>query len=319
MKKSCWMLLLLLGLAVPASAATVTISADVKRKTAETLGIPAGGVAPQGVRAYQVDEAAVKERANAVFTKNPVAMRMRLRGFSPERSEDERAIKFMNGSIELEVSKAAGAEIFLDLDRYANRETKMREVDEKLFERDARAYIRTHMPDVDPGEVALYSVKKIMDSVARLDDDGKMSEVRSGVANYIIVFQRRIKGVPVVGPGGKIRVYLSSNGEVIGHSKVWRQLDAPRGAAKPIVPPGRVQQALAERLRGHPAKSVEIDFFEFGYFAEGRYTRQDVLNPVYLIGYKGGPEEKRVIKVVDAYTGAEMAPPPDPEGADVKK
>lgn len=47
------------------------------------------------------------------------------------------------------------------------------------------------MPDVNPGEVSLYSVKKIVDSVARVDDNGAQSEVRSGVANYIVVFQRR--------------------------------------------------------------------------------------------------------------------------------
>jgi hypothetical protein len=79
------------------------------------------------------------------------------------------------------------------------------------------------MPDVDPNEVRFVGVKKIMDSVGKMSDEGKLSEVKSGVANYIVIFQRKINKIPVIGPGEQIRVYLSSNGEVIGHSKIWRE------------------------------------------------------------------------------------------------
>lgn len=308
---------LLLLASLPLGAATVEIHKSVRDKTPETLGIPAEGVPVHGVKPYQADRAALKQKAAAVFEKNPVAAKVR--GRAAQETENDRAVKFKNGSVELEVSKAAGAEILIDLDRYGHREPPARTVDEKALERDARQYVRENMPDVDPNEVGFAGVKKIMDSVAKVADDGKLSEVKGGVANYIVIFQRKINKVPVVGPGEKIRVYLSSNGEVIGHSKIWREVDkTPRGA-KPVVPPGRVHETLGQKLAKHPAPRVEVDFFEFGYLGEGRYTKQDALKPVYLIGYKAGPESKRVIEIYDAYTGAEIPPPPDPPGAETKR
>ena len=303
-------------LAAPAGAATVTFSQSVRDKTPAALGIPAGGVAPQGLKPYQADRAGMKARASAAFEKNPVAAQVR--GGAAEESENEHAVKFKNGSVELEISKAAGAEILLDLARYTVGEAPKRAVDEKLLERDARQYIREQMPDVNPGEVGSATLKKIMDSVAKVSDDGTTSEVKSGVANYILIFKRRINKIPVVGPGEQIRVYLSSSGEVIGHSKIWRELDTTPRPARPVVPSDQAQKTLAQALARHPAPRVEVDFFEFGYLTEGRYTKQSELKPVYVVGYRGNPEEKRAIKLYDAYTGAEIAPPADPPGADKK-
>lgn len=310
----CFMLASIVAL--PALAAAVRMSTQVREKTAATLGIPAGGVAPQGVKAYQADRAAMSARARATFEKNPVAAKVRAN--TPEEAENPYAVRFRNGSINFEISRNAGAEILLDLDRYTRRETPKGTVDEKALDRVGRQYVREQMPDVNPGEMRFVGIKKIMDSVAQVSDSGKISNQKTGVANYILLYQRTINNVPVVGPGEKIRVYLNSSGEVIGHSKIWRDLDAPRGGARPVVPPGKVQDTLAQSLRSHPAPSVTVDFFEFGYLGEGRYTKQEVLNPVYLVGYKAGPESKRVIKMYDAYTGAEILPPPDPQGSDQK-
>lgn len=301
---------------LPAGAATVEVHKKVRDKTPAALGIPAQGVPTRGVRAHEVDRAAIKRRAAAVFEKNPVAAKGR--GRPAEETEDDRAVKFKSGSIQFEVSKAAGAEILLDLDRYTRPDPRSTRYDDKAVERRAREYIRSNMPDVDPGEIHFVRTKKIMDSVAKVANDGKLSEVRSGVANSIAIFQRRIQGVPVVGPGEKIRVYLSSSGEVIGHSKIWREVDKTPGPSKPVVPPGRIQDTVVKKLATHPARRVEVDFFEFGYLGEGRYTAQDELRPVYLVGYRAGPETKRVIEIYDAYTGAEIPPPPDPAGEEKK-
>lgn len=305
---------LLLLTSLPAVAATVEIQKNVREKTAATLGIPADGVPPHGVKAYTGDRAAAKAKASAAFANNPVAAKVK--GGTAQEQENERAMRFRNGSIEFEVSKAAGAEILLDLDRYGHRGAAAAAVDNAALERTARAYIRAQMPDVNPAEVHFAGVKRIMDGIAQVDENGAVTNKRTSVANYILVFERKINNVRVVGPGEKIRIYASAGGEVIGHSKIWRELDkTPRGA-KPVVPPGRVQELVGQSLAKHPAPSVQVDYFEFGYMGRGRYDRQDTLNPVYLVGFKAGPESKRVIKVYDAYTGAEIAPPADPPGAD---
>jgi len=307
-------ILFVLAASLPLSAATVQVNSSIRDKTAASLGIPADGVAPQAVRAYKTDRAALQQRAAAVFERNPVAA-AKTKGRAPEASENEYGVTYRSGPIEYEVSNAAGAEILVDLDRYTRREEASQTVDEKAIEDYARKYIAENMSDVDQGEASFAGVKKIMDSIASMSKDGKVADVSSGVANYIAVFQRRINKVPVVGPGEKIRVYFAANGDVVGHSRIWREIEkTPAGPARAVVSPGRVQEALAKTLAQHPAQSVEIDFLEFGYMGQGRYTRQETLNPVYLIGYKAGEESKRVIKVYDAYTGAELAPPADPPG-----
>lgn len=305
---------LLLAATLPAGAATVAFQKSVRDKTAASLGIPADGVPPHGVKAYAADRAAIKAKASAAFANNPVAAKVK--GGTPQEQENARAVRFRNGSVEFEVSKAAGAEILLDLDRYAKRGAASGTVDNAALERNARAYVRAQMPDVNPSELQFAGVKKIMDAVAQVDAAGKATNQKTSVANYIVIFERRINNVRVVGPGEKIRVYASPAGEVIGHSKIWRELDkTPRGA-KPVVPPGRVQETIGQSLAKHPAPSVQVDYFEFGYLGRGRYDRQDTLDPVYLVGYTAGPGSKRVVKIYDAYTGAEIAPPPDLPGAD---
>ena len=304
---------LLLLVTSSAGAATVEFK-GVREKTATTLGIPADGVPPHGVKAYALDRAAVKAKATSAFANNPVAAKVR--GTAPVETETERAVKFRSGSVEFEVSKSAGAEILLDLDRYGKRGASGAALDNAALERNARAYIRANMPDVNPAEASFAGVRKIMDKVAQVGENGALSNARTEVASYIAIFERKIGNVRVIGPGEKVRVYFAANGDVVGHSKIWRELDrTPRGA-KPVVPPGRVQDAIGKALATHPAPKVQVDYFDFGYLGQGRYSRQDTLNPVYFVGYTAGPETKRVIKVYDAFTGAEIAPPPDPPGAD---
>jgi len=297
-----------------ASAATVEFGKGIREKTATTLGIPSDGVPPQGVKAYAMDRAAVKTKAANTFANNPIAAKAR--AAAPQEKETERAVQYRGGSIELEVSKAAGAEILVDLDRYAHRGPAAAALDNTTLERNARAYIRAQMPDVNPAEAHFLGVKKIMDKVAQVGANGALSNERTEVANYIAVFERKIGNVRVLGPGEKIRVYFAANGDIVGHSKIWRELDRTARGAKPVVPPGRVQDTVGKALENHPAPRVQVDYFEFGYLGRGRYSRQDTLDPVYLVGYTAGPETKRVIKIYDAYTGAEIPPPPDPAGAD---
>jgi len=64
----------------------------------------------------------------------------------------------------------------------------------------------------------------------------KVTEEAVRIAHYVVVCDRLIDKVPVVGSGEKIRVYISSNGNIIGHSKVWRQLASTPSATRPVVP-----------------------------------------------------------------------------------
>jgi len=301
---------------LPVGAAKVAINKNVRDKTPETLGIPADGVPAHGVKPYKADRAKMKERAKAVWGKNPVAVKVR--GKAAEETETDQAVKFKNGSIEFEVSKTTGAEILIDLDRYTKREPPKRDVDEKTLEREARQYVKEQMPDVDLNELSFKGVKKIIDSVSKVAKDSTVTETTTEIANYILIFQRKVNKVPVVGPGEQVRVYLSNNGEIIGHSKIWRELDqAPKGK-KPVVPHSKIMQGLEQKLAKSEAPDVEVDLLEFGYMGQGRYTKQAELRPVYLVGYKAGEESKRIIEVYDAYTGEEIAPPVDPTGADAR-
>jgi hypothetical protein len=297
----------LLLAAVPGVAATVEFHKSLRDMTAKAFSIPAEGVPSYQIEPYKADRAALSEEASAVFSKSPVAAKVR--GLKAEETESDKAVTFRQGSVEFEVSKTTGAQILLDLDRYTRRDGKGPDTTDDIARRRAQDYLKQSMPDVSTHEVSSARIRKIMDSVGKVDARGATSDVTTGVANYIVVFQREINGIPVLGPGGKIRVYLSSGGDVIGHSKVWRDLRKEPVGRRPVVPPAQVKGTVQEKLSKNSAPKVEVDRFEFGYLGQGRYDRQELLRPVYLVGYTYGDYSKRTFLVFDAYTGEEIAPP----------
>ncbi|NDY42475.1 hypothetical protein G3N55_06415 [Dissulfurirhabdus thermomarina] len=225
---------------------------------------------------------------------------------------------YQAGPLQFEIADATGAEILVDLDRYTRFEGQLPKGIEEKLPRLADDYIRRLFPDVRPEEVHFLGLKKIMDATVKLDRKGEPAgEISAHVANYIALYERRLDDIPVIGPGGKIRIYFSSTGEVIGHAKTWRELRRIPGSEKAVLSPSAVRAAFEKRHEAEKVAALRVDRLYFGYFAEGRYTRQQVLRPVYVIGYVTGPAAKRTFEMYDAVTGEDITPREgDETGAD---
>jgi hypothetical protein len=85
-----------------------------------------------------------------------------------------------------------------------------------------------------------------------------------------------LDGIPVEGPGAKIRVSIGDGGEVIGLHYVWREVQSPQ--AYPAIAEEEATEILKERL------DVEFETLEgeLIYYAESECEKQDFLQPYYI-------------------------------------
>lgn len=297
-------LLLLCG-AFPLTAAEIRFS-DAARAAAPEKPLTAKPVPSFGVVPFRFDKAAASLKAENVARTNPVAAFLRAQEFEPAETDED--VVFSAGSLEFWVNKATGSEILLNLDRYAEAEPQHEPIADAALVRRATEYVGSHLTGIDSREVRFLKIKRQMDSSGQVDARGQPTgEIKERVANHIVIFERVIGQISVVGPGEKIRVYFASNGDVIGHSKIWRRL----GRAvrrRPVLPAEAVREAFAAAHEKDPGPEIYVDRIYFGYYAAGRYTRQDTLSPVYILGYTYGPYSKRVLEVFDAYTGKVLQP-----------
>jgi hypothetical protein len=291
-------------------AASLT-SAEIRFTEAVRVAAPerslAGKPVPSfGVVPFRFSKAAASSRAENVARTNPVSASIRAQKF--ESAETDEDVVFSAGPFEFWVNKATGSEILLNLDRYAEAEQQKEPVEEAVLIRRATEYVKSQLTEVDSREVRLLKIKRQMDSVGQVDARGQPTgEIKERVANHIVIFERVIGQIPVVGPGEKIRVYFASNGEAIGHSKIWRRL-GKAAPGRPVLPAETIRASFAAAHEKYPGPGIEVDRIYFGYYAAGRYTRQETLSPVYILGYTYGPYSKRVLEIFDAYTGKVLQP-----------
>jgi len=305
--------LLLCG-AVPLTSAEIRF-ADAVRVAAPERPLAGKPVPSFGVVPFRFTGAAASSRAENVARTNPVAASLRAQKF--ESAETDEDVIFSAGPFEFWVCKATGSEILLNLDRYAEAEQQQEPIEDGILVRRATEYVRSQLTDIDSREVRFLKIKRQMDSAAPVDARGQSSgEIKERVANHIVIFERVIGQIPVVGPGEKIRVYFASNGDAIGHSKIWRQL-GKAALRRPVLPAEAVRAAFAAAHEKDPGPGIYVDRIYFGYYAAGRYTRQVTLSPVYILGYTYGPYSKRVLEIFDAYTG-KVLQPTDEGPADTK-
>lgn len=305
---------LLFCFAVPLTSAEIRFAEEVRaaapEKSLAGKPVPSFGVVP-----FRFTRAAASSRAESVARTNPVAASLRAQKF--ESAETDEDVIFSAGPYEFWVCKATGSEILLNLDRYAEAEQQQEPIEEGTLLRRATEYVKSHLPDIDSREVRFLKIKRQMDSAATVDAQGLPSgKIKDRVANHIVIFERVIGEIPVVGPGEKIRVYFASNGDAIGHSKIWRQL-GKAAQRRPVLPAEAIRAAFAAAHQKDSGPGIYVDRIYFGYYAAGRYTRQVTLSPVYILGYTYGPYSKRVLEIFDAYTG-KVAQPRDEGPADTK-
>jgi hypothetical protein len=85
-----------------------------------------------------------------------------------------------------------------------------------------------------------------------------------------------LDGIPVEGPGAKIRVSIGDDGEVIGLHYVWREVE--QFEAYPAITEEEAREIFEETSEAE-FETLEV---KLGYYAESEYEKQDFLQPYYI-------------------------------------
>lgn len=250
---------------------------------------------------HTLSKEAANDISNAVFASNPISQNL---SHTKMVKENDNEFIFKAGTIEYRLSKIANNEMLLDLKRYTKAE-KTDAIDSLAAKQIALAYIKKHMKDVDENEMFYSQVVAIM--LSTTSGYGRVQGDRTdSIANYIVMFNRQTDNIPIIGPGGKIRVYLSRNGDVVGYSKLWRKYEKEKTEYKNVVSPKKFKEKFINRItaENYSEKDITLKSIEFGYFEAGRNKNQKISIPMYEMEYTyRESNSKRLIRYFDAYTG----------------
>lgn len=123
----------------------------------------------------------------------------------------------------------------------------------------------------------------VYESEVILTDEGR--ETKLPGQSHLSV-RPRVSGLPVVGPGGKLKVYFDLSGEVAGCLVVRRALSEVSGDAR-LLPLTAAIRGMAEgeavsHLTLSPPRRFVIREISLGYYAQGAGQAQRFLQPVYV-------------------------------------
>jgi len=192
---------------------------------------------------------------------------------------------YKKGKFIIKMYKSSGAVWYLDLSKiwlcpldvsFSITDAEARAIAEEFLKRTG----------LRPKDSVFY---KVSHSKVMVVSEGEKWEKITGAT---VIFRRQIDGIPVIGPGSVIRVYINHEKEVVGFYKLWREIEKTVGIAKIISLNSAIEKAKTRRSRADVAR---VDKLEFGYFAQGEADRQRYFQPAYLFcitveirGAKGG-------------------------------
>jgi len=196
------------------------------------------------------------------------------------------------GDLRLKINATSGNETFADVARNHHGLGILLK-DLKLSESDAVALGAKHLDKAfganNHKHLYAYKVRRYMGAAAPRGGQAEEATVNQlGVA-----FNSSVDGVPVIGPGGKMAVQLSTSGDVVAHEHSVRPLASKLAefAVSDLISAEEAQGRVEARLR---AQGVDLGMFElkrseFGYFRRGRNSVQKVIAPHYLFVYEPTP------------------------------
>jgi hypothetical protein len=223
----------------------------------------------------------------------------KLKGFGGATSfpRDEERLTYTEGPFALSLRRASGALRYYDSRRWQidDGKSKVQFSDEQAVSIAKRFLTQFKLVSLD--ECSLPKVSHLR--VGTLErSTGKATE---RIIDAAVVFQRMVDNLPVLGPGGKVSVYIAHDGEVSGCDIIWRKI---KGIQVSIpVTELRTPEFAEEHLSKHWMKKgipqIQVDETLFGYLELGPGDSQRFLQPVYMMPLTlSDPERKIAIKTV---------------------
>jgi hypothetical protein len=202
---------------------------------------------------------------------------------------DQNTISYSEGPSEHLVFRSSGGV------RHRDRERWMRGERHSSFEISDVAAIEAALAAVKPiglfreAAAADATVKRL--HVASAECGGKSFSER--ITHAAVYFQRSISGIPVVGPGGKMTVFLSPDKKLTGVDLIWRQISGPYKEIKKLRSPEEAIQEVMERWTKRGVTSGVVKEIKFGYLELNWLQSQSLIQPAYVIcGHLGGSNSK---------------------------
>lgn len=195
--------------------------------------------------------------------------------------QEGRTIIYNEGELTLTTYQASGALRFHDLGRWqVDDGVSNVDFDEAEAEQVARRLIEKL--DMAPrDEIRLMRSSKL--SVGLMELTTRNSETRA--IDMAAIFQRTINDVPVLGPGGKVIVYLDHSREMTGVDRIWRDTDSVEREVARLQSMDFIREQMDRHTRDLHTAHVEVGKIEFGYYELGYDDEQTVLQPAYVVPY----------------------------------
>ncbi|MBN1479196.1 hypothetical protein EH223_16005 [candidate division KSB1 bacterium] len=112
-----------------------------------------------------------------------------------------------------------------------------------------------------------------------------------------VIFQRTLDKTPVEGPGGKVIVYIDSQGDVTGCDRIWRDLSVVyrKVPSNQLRPTRYAELNLAGYWRRADVKRIDVKETRFGYFEAGRSESQRYLQPTFIMPITLMSADERIV------------------------
>lgn len=162
----------------------------------------------------------------------------------------------------------------------------------------------TSQPDLPSDEEAVQIAQSFLAERNLLPPDAKLDKVVADtqieaekstgkvLEEYRTVLQvmssgRSVNGIPIVGPGNKLSVYVGEKGEVVGFLKVWRDVEVSKDTvniktAENAFEDMRKRNALFVTTDANTINKVNIKNVYIAYWMEPATEGQDSALPVYV-------------------------------------
>lgn len=208
---------------------------------------------------------------------------------SGEFFKDDEELTYTEGPFVVTLYRASGALRYYDSLRW-QMDDKISNVgfsDEEAVEI-ARRFIA--QSDLVPlAECELSKVSHLRAGTMEFDSD--FYEER--VIDVGVIFKRTVDDLPVLGPGGKVTVYIDHNGDVTGFERIWRNISHLYREVpfEQLRAPEYAERSLDRYLRSKKNGRIEVEAVDFGYFELGKNELQLYLQPAYVMSTRlVGPE-----------------------------
>jgi len=212
------------------------------------------------------------------------------------------------GDLELRVNMDSGSELFVNHAKFHKGEDAKRLLSEKEYVSSAFNHVTGAIPSVRAQQPYAYKLRRYMNASAQ--GEGAPSTVAA--YQIAVAFNTTVDDLPIIGPGGKVAVHMSPDGEVISHESSVRAVSSLRAVVRgaDLLPPDAAQRLVEERItkRGVDLSDYTLARSEFGYYRLGRSSVQTVDAPHYAFVYspKEGTIGKKLLETIPAVVAEDV-------------